>query len=618
MNFLLKSDKRLRLKIDSTVSHDVLNSFLITELNFKFNNNGYELNGMIDPNVIESIVDFFNEMGFKIELDEECQKIYNKNISTYNEFKNLERKGFELKKQNFTNINIPNLIIPLKNYQLMPVMHAFKLGNVANFSVPGSGKTWMAYSTYFLNKQQEYVNKLLIIGPLSSFKPWEFEYENMTGKKPKSIRISGSQDNRRKIYMNPHSYDIFLMSYNIARIDKNFIEELLKSEQFMIVVDESHHIKNPKAGSSRALLYLSKFANKKLILSGTPLPNSIDDLWSQFTFLYPDGRLLGNYNEYKHFISRFDSPRQLYEKLNSHYTRISKKMMDLPIPSYQRITVTMSPIQERIYDAIKGFIKNNDPQYREDAMAVRRWRKNSMIYLLEAATDPSLLTKKSQYLEEKIMHQGLPIQELIENYNKYEKPTKIIAVKNLANNLLLQNKKIIIWCSFIPSIKKLSVILKKHKPILIWGAVPKDDDENESYNREREIDKFINTNHNLLIANPASLAESISLHKTCHHAIYLDRTFNAGHYLQSLDRIHRIGMGFDLKTKYTIFISKNTIDHTIDERLNEKKERMLKFLNDENLGELNLDLTFNDLFGNDDDVNVDYKRVLDNIIGNNI
>ena len=58
MTFLLKDGKGLRLKTDSTISHDVLNSFLITELNFKFNNNVYELNGIIDPNVIESIVEF--------------------------------------------------------------------------------------------------------------------------------------------------------------------------------------------------------------------------------------------------------------------------------------------------------------------------------------------------------------------------------------------------------------------------------------------------------------------------------------------------------------------------------------------------------------------------------
>ena len=81
---------------------------------------------------------------------------------------------------------------------------------------------------------------------------------------------------------------------------------------------------------------------------------------------------------------------------------------------------------------------------------------------------------------------------------------------------------------------------------------------------------------NVLIANPAACAESISLHKVCHHAIYLDRTFNCGQYLQSLDRIHRIGLSKDEKVFYHILQAENSIDETIHRRLNEKEKNMLK------------------------------------------
>ena len=78
----------------------------------------------------------------------------------------------------------------------------------------------------------------------------------------------------------------------------------------------------------------------------------------------------------------------------------------------------------------------------------------------------------------------------------------------------------------------------------------------------------------MLIANPAACAESISLHKVCHHAVYLDRSFNCAHYLQSLDRIHRLGLSKDQKTYYYLFQSAGSIDEIVDTRLREKMKRM--------------------------------------------
>ena len=85
----------------------------------------------------------------------------------------------------------------------------------------------------------------------------------------------------------------------------------------------------------------------------------------------------------------------------------------------------------------------------------------------------------------------------------------------------------------------------------------------------------------MLIANPAACAESISLHKICHDAIYLDRTFNCGQFIQSLDRIHRIGLEQNEIVNYHILIAKDTIDETIDRRLDEKLETMIRVLEDD-------------------------------------
>jgi len=107
--------------------------------------------------------------------------------------------------------------------------------------------------------------------------------------------------------------------------------------------------------------------------------------------------------------------------------------------------------------------------------------------------------------------------------------------------------------------------------------VPKDENEDLEFNREKMIHDFRTTSkYPILIANPSACAESVSLHKVCFHAIYVDRTFNGAHYMQSLDRIHRVGLGARDKVYYYILQSEETIDEVMDERLNEKQARMFE------------------------------------------
>src|SRR4029077_2611960 len=112
--------------------------------------------------------------------------------------------------------------------------------------------------------------------------------------------------------------------------------------------------------------------------------------------------------------------------------------------------------------------------------------------------------------------------------------------------------------------------------------VPKDETEDVEFNREKIISEFKHSaDHNILIANPSACAESVSLHKACHHAVYFDRTFNGAHYMQSLDRIHRVGLERDDKVHYHILQMTDSIDIVIDERLEEKQKRMLMLLDDD-------------------------------------
>ena len=125
------------------------------------------------------------------------------------------------------------------------------------------------------------------------------------------------------------------------------------------------------------------------------------------------------------------------------------------------------------------------------------------------------------------------------------------------------------------------------------------DYEGTSSPRDDLVQEFKNDpNPRVLIATPASLAEAVSLHKNilgervCSHAIYLDRNYNGAQFMQSMDRIHRIGMihgeGIPNVTYHQI-IAKNTIDEKVHDRLWEKYYAMHRVLENRSLEELTYD-----------------------------
>ena len=97
----------------------------------------------------------------------------------------------------------------------------------------------------------------------------------------------------------------------------------------------------------------------------------------------------------------------------------------------------------------------------------------------------------------------------------------------------------------------------------------------------RKVNDPNNSEFQVVIANPFSVAESISLHKGCHNAIYLERDYNCSNFLQSKDRIHRVGLPEGIETTYYYLISNDSIDEIIDRRLQIKIERMEEVIDDD-------------------------------------
>jgi SNF2 family DNA or RNA helicase len=152
-----------------------------------------------------------------------------------------------------------------------------------------------------------------------------------------------------------------------------------------------------------------------------------------------------------------------------------------------------------------------------------------------------------------------------------------------ARELAAQGKKTIIWSVFVRNVELISQRLADLGADFIHGGVETGNDDEEE-TRERKITRFhSDSSAYVLVGNPAACGESISLHTVCHHAIYVDRSFNVAQYLQSEDRIHRLGLAPEQETIVELLISPNTIDETVDIRLRSKVRRMAEVLDDPNL-----------------------------------
>lgn len=137
-------------------------------------------------------------------------------------------------------------------------------------------------------------------------------------------------------------------------------------------------------------------------------------------------------------------------------------------------------------------------------------------------------------------------------------------------------KTVLVWRIFVDTIDKVVKRVSKlgHRVKYISGHI-------DAAQRELIVKEFQEGLFDVLVTNPHTLAESVSLHKACHDAIYLEYSFNLTHMLQSRDRIHRLGLKENQYTSYYYFMLSGQLGHrdTIDEkiyyRLKEKEATML-------------------------------------------
>src|SRR6266567_767947 len=541
---------------------------------------------------LRDLVRHIRGAGFELVLDARSDELVRQAQQERVALDEALRTGLRLKRKPIRTLQTKGFRRDLRRFQIPAVGHMISVPNAANFSVPGSGKTTIAIAAFQHLRQSGHIQKLVVIGPQACFAPWERELQACIGASS-TIRISGARNKRRRSWRRAVKANVVLLNYHIAAIDLADLRDLLTDGKAMLVLDESHHIKSISEGRwAQALRTVAPLAAKRVILTGTPAPNSLSDLWSQFAFLYPAENPLGAREDYTYRRERGGDAARLdtRERVYPLFWRIRKRDLGLPKPKITRIRVKPGLVQTAIYDALALRTIQDADKAPKELARLREWRRAKMVRLLQAASNPALLSRRSEEFRiPPLSASGLTVTQLIDRYAEYEVPAKIVQAVKLTRDVLRAGRKVVIWTSFVHNIHMLLKLLKNAGPLPLYGGIPLAGQPSEDETRERFIDRFLNERTvRVLVANPAACGESISLHEACHDAIYLDRTFNCGHFMQSKDRIHRVGLRPKDKINYYLIQAKDTIDDVVESRLNEKQRTMNELL-DAELSTVNLE-----------------------------
>ena len=465
----------------------------------------------------------------------------------------------------------------LKPFQLRDLSHLLSLHNGANFSVPGAGKTTVTFALHILTRKPD--QKFMVVAPKAAFQAWmDIVSECMDddapdgGAEPFTL-LTGSEDDTRAALASGATR--YIISYDLAIRQQSTLSHHFATTNTHLVLDESHRM---KAGwnSQRGAFFLRVADDpiRRDILSGTPMPQAPSDMESQLDFLWPG-------HGYGLEISNGKSPRDVLGQL---YVRTTKTELGLPKAERHFLDVSMDPGQLALYSVVRNeFLRDYSKRMSHgigDAQFLKA--RKSVMRLLQLSVNPVLAL--SAMANDDVKIESAIVDLVLEEGHS----SKMRAVMDHAYELAKTGQKCVIWTIFTDTIHTFASALADLNPVYIHGGVPAGL-PSDPESREGRIRRFHeDSSCFVLIANPAAAGEGISLHTVCHNAIYADRSYVSTHYLQSIDRIHRLGLKPDQETHIHVYRSKappviGSVDMSVSRRLTEKIRNMQALLDDPDL-----------------------------------
>lgn len=563
-----------------------------------FVDNKYIFNSSVSYRNIKNYISLFQMNSVKENYFFICTKRLSNHLNKYDiyiderskvglEIKNKSSKHFDRFEQFSTIVN-KNMSRTLRDHQMWDSFYMYTMKKSGNFSVPGSGKTSTVYGVFAALLEFDPYKKIVMVGPKSSFKSWIDEFYNCFGDKIKIKYFSFDDfennnpiEKKDELLKKSRKCNLILINYDSIINYEKEVSQLI-NDKVILVFDEVHKVKNTQGKRALACLEIAKKATYMFALTGTPVPNSYLDIYNLLHFLFPY-----EYDDFFGFdISQLKKPDA--ETSNFINTKIK--------PFYCRTTKTQLGVPPANDDYIID-IESTNKEFDLFDIVNAKFRKSPftrIVRILQLESNPKLLLSKLDFKEfEEVLNYN--DKDEVDSYdysseiktliNSIDNSSKFLKTIELIESLIVDNKSVIVWTIFKDSSNRLNKELNK-KGILSKTITGKDK------NKERGLllESFKNKKFQVLITNPQTLAESISLHQVCHTAIYFEYSYNLVYLLQSKDRIHRLGLPPEQITQY-YFMNMNyiyldkifSLDKKIYDRLKLKEKIMLDAIKNDKL-----------------------------------
>lgn len=425
----------------------------------------------------------------------------------------------------------------------------------------GLGKTLQIL--YFIDwHSRKYANHkpYLIVAPISLLENWKNEYERFFMQPRMKINMLTSKDVTRKfnksIVDKMQKMDIILTNYESLRISQlNFCAV----EFDVVALDEAQKIKSPGTLVTNAAKALK--CNFKIAMTGTPVENSLLDLWCIMDFCVPG--LLGNA---KAFAAQYQNPlkkedtdivalgNEVHDKLGVYFMRRLKKdaAKDLPDKIELKEKVLMPPVQKETYaSVVNDYTSGIQPNMLVTIMHLREVSEHPYLY------DSTLLNHETDEIVETSARLQATIKFLDEIKKKEEKV--IIFVERKETQKMLQK-----LC--LERYGIITKIINRDTPSIVKRNMPNKQSRQSSIDEFQAVDGF-----NVIIMSPVAAGMGLNV-TAANHVIHYSRHWNPAKENQATDRAYRIGQTKDVFVYYPMAVRTDikSFDETLDDLLSRK------------------------------------------------
>jgi SNF2 family DNA or RNA helicase len=425
----------------------------------------------------------------------------------------------------------------------------------------GLGKTLQIL--YFIDwHSRKYTNHkpYLIVAPVSLLENWENEYDRFFMAPRLSINRLTSKDVPRQfskdIVDRMQKMDIVLTNYESLRISQlNFCAV----EFDIVALDEAQKIKSPGTLVTNAAKALK--SNFKIAMTGTPVENTLLDLWCIMDFCVPG--LLGNA---KAFAAQYQNPlkkedtdivalgNEVHEKLGIYFLRRLKKdaAKDLPQKLEFKQPIEMPSVQKDVYRGIiNDYVVGKQPNMLLTIMDIREVSEHPYLY------DSTLANHRTD--------------ELVDT------SARLQATIAFLDRIQAKDEKVIIFAERKETQKMLQRICHERYGIvtkIINGDTPSIVTRQAANRQSRQssIDDFQSVDgFNVIIMSPVAAGMGLNV-TAANHVIHYSRHWNPAKENQATDRAYRIGQTKDVYVYYPMAVSGDfkSFDETLDELLSRK------------------------------------------------